>query len=123
LLNVERRSSIIVRIIAVFVGVLGVPHVAQAVLGMRGNGDPRLLALEHLDVAIFSFVAAYALWTGKRWAPWALAVAGGATALLVFSLGPLLALDPVAQKGLWSGAGSIAVMTAIGVWYVRRRSG
>jgi hypothetical protein len=104
-------------IIAVFVGVLGVPHLIE---GIRG-GDPRLLRLEHLDVAIFSFVAAYAMWTDKRWAPWALAVAGAATSLLVVSLGPLLQMDSVARKGLSAGAASIAVMTAVGVWFVARR--
>jgi hypothetical protein len=58
-------------IVAVFIGMLGVPHLVE---GIRG-GDPQLLRLEHLDVAIFSFVAAYAMWTDKQWAPWALAVA------------------------------------------------
>ncbi len=114
---VRQRYSIVMRIIAVFVGVLGVPHLVQ---GIRG-GDPQLLRLEHLDVAIFSFVAAYAMWTDKRWAPWALAVAGAATSLLVESLGPLLKMDPVSRSGLWTGAASIAVMTAIGVWLMARR--
>jgi hypothetical protein len=104
-------------IVAVFIGMLGVPHLVE---GIRG-GDASLLRLEHLDVAIFSFVAAYAMWTDKRWAPWALAVAGAATAILVVSLGPLLKMDPVARSGLWTGAASIAVLTAIGVWYLTRR--
>ena len=115
---VRRAPSIVLRIIAVFVGVLGVPHLLQ---GLFGGGDPRLLGLEHLEVAILSFVAAYAMWTAKRWAPWALAVAGAATAILIASLGPLLKMDPVSRSGLWTGAGSIAVMTAIGVWFVARR--
>jgi hypothetical protein len=104
-------------IVAVFIGMLGVPHLVE---GIRG-GDPQLLRLEHLDVAIFSFVAAYAMWTDKQWAPWALAVAGAATSLLVESLGPLLKMDPVSRSGLWTGAASIAVMTAIGVWLMARR--
>ena len=107
-----------ISIIAVFVGVLGVPHLLQTFLD---GGAPRLLRLEHIDVAIFSFIAAYALWTDKRWAHWALAVAGAATAMLVVSLGPLLDMDPVARNGLWTGAATIAVMTAMGTWYVARR--
>ena len=114
---VRRRRSIVISIVAVFVGVLGVPHLLQ---GLLDGGGPRLLRLEHLDVAIFSFIAAYALWTDKRWASWALAVAGAATAMLVVSLGPLLNMDSVARKGLWIGAATIAVMTAIGTWYVAR---
>lgn len=114
---VRERYSIVIRIVAVFVGVLGVPHLVQGI----GGGDPQLLRLEHLAVAIFSFVAAYAMWTDKRWAPWALAVAGAATATLVISLGPLLKMDPVARSGLSVGAGTIVVMTVLGVWYVARR--
>lgn len=114
---VRQPVSIVMRIIAVFVGVLGVPHLVQ---GIRG-GDVTLLRLEHLDVAIFSFIAAYAMWTDKRWAHWALAVAGAATALLVVSLGPLLNMEPVARRGLWTGAATIALMTAVGVWFVARR--
>jgi hypothetical protein len=116
---VRRQRSIVISIIAIFVGVLGVPHLVE---GIRGRGDPRLLRLEHLDVAIFSFVAAYAMWTEKRWASWALTVAGAATAILVVSLGPLLEMDSVARSGLWIGAASIALMTAIGVWLVARRT-
>ena len=115
---VRQRYSIMMRIVAVFIAVLAVPHLVQ---GIRDNGDPHILRLEHLDVALLSFVAGYALWTDKRWAPWALAVAGAATAILVLSLGPLLKMDAVARSGLWIGAGSIAVMTAIGVWLVGRR--
>ena len=110
---------VIVRIVAGFVGILGIPHVIQ---GIHDGSIPRLLRLEHLDVAIFSFVAAYAMWTDKRWASWALAVAGAATAVLVVSLGPLLELDPVARKGLWTGAATIAVMTVLGVWWLVRRA-
>ena len=106
-----------ISIIAVFVGVLGVPHLIEAIRG----GDTGLLRLEHLDVSIFSFIAAFALWTDKRWAPWALAVAGTATAALIVSLGPLLRMDPVARSGLWVGAATIGVMTAVGVWFVARR--
>ena len=116
---VRRQRSVVISIIAMFVGVLGVPHLVE---GIRGGGDPRLLRLEHLDVAIFSFIAAYGMWTEKRWAPWALAVAGGATAILIVSLGPLLKMDSVARSGLWIGAASIAVMTAVGVWLVARRA-
>ena len=115
---VRRQRSIVISIIAIFVGALGVPHLVEAI---RGSGDPRILRLEHLDVAVFSFIAAYAMWTEKRWAPWALAVAGAATAILIVSLGPLLKMDSVARSGLWIGAASIALMTTAGVWFVARR--
>ena len=115
---VRQRHSIVLRIIAILVGVLGLTHFVQ---GLSSGRDPGLLRLEHLAVTLSSFVAAYALWTGKRWAHWALAVAGAATATLVISLGPLLDMDPLSRSGLSVGALTIAVMTAIGVWYVARR--
>ena len=104
-----------------FAALIGLVHLTQAVTGMRGDGDPRMLTLEHLDVTIFSFVAAYAIWQGKRWAPWALAVAGASVAVLIVSLGPLLDLNSMAQRGLWGGAASIAIFYALGVWYLSRR--
>jgi hypothetical protein len=106
--------------IAVLVALVGLQHAAQAVLGLRGS-DPRLLVLEHFDVAIFAFAAAYAVWRNSWWAPWALGVAGAGVAVLIVSLGPLLNMDSVERSGLWIGAASIAVFTALGVWYLARR--
>jgi hypothetical protein len=125
-LIVERpRQSIapswITAAIAIVTALIGVQHLFQAVTGLHGGGDPRLLTLEHGDVAILSFVAVYAIAKGKRWAPWVLGVAGAAAAALVVSLGPLLHMDTVERNGLWAGAGSIAVVTALGVWYLARR--
>jgi hypothetical protein len=37
------------------------------------------------------------------------------------SLGPLLALDHGARSGLWTGAATIVVLTAVAVWYANRR--
>jgi hypothetical protein len=108
--------------IAIVTALIGVQHLFQALTGMHGGGDPRLLTVEHGDVAILSFVAVYAIAKGKWWAPWALAVAGLAAAALVVSLGPLLRMDPVERNGLWAGGGSIAAVTALGVWYLARRA-
>ena len=100
---------------------MGLQHATQAILGLRGS-DPRLLVLEHFDVTIFSCAAVYAVWRNKRWAPWALGVAGAGVAVLIVSLGPLLNMDSVERSGLWAGAASVAVMTALGVWYLARRA-
>ena len=42
--------------------------------------------------------------------------------VLIVSLGPLLNMDSVERSGLWTGAASVAVMTALGVWYLARRA-
>ena len=115
------RRSIGHVIIAVLVAFVGLQHATQAILGLRGT-DPRLLVLEHFDVTIFSCAAAYAVWRNKRWAPWALGVAGAGVAVLIVSLGPLLNMDSVERSGLWTGAASVAVMTSLGVWYLARRA-
>ena len=107
--------------IAIVTALIGVQHLFQALTGLNGGSDPRLLIIEHGGVAILSFVAVYAIAKGKWWAPWALAVAGASAAGLVVSLGPLLHMDRVERNGLWAGAGSIAVVTALGVWYLARR--
>ena len=106
--------------IAIAVALSGVQHLIQAMTGMRGAGDPQMLIVEHVDVALFSFVAVYGIMRGRWWAPWAIAVAGLATAVLVVSLGPLLHLDAASRSGLWSGAVFILVLAALGAWYVRR---
>jgi len=115
-----KRSRIAI-VIAVLVIAIALLHLLQAINGVIGGGDPQMLVLEHLDVTIFSLIAAYAIWTGKRWAPWALAVAGVAVAVLIASLGPLLNMNAVERRGLWTGAGSMLVFTALGVWYLARR--
>jgi hypothetical protein len=109
------------RLIAAFVGITALQHGAQATLGLRGAGDPRLLVTEHVVVCLTGLAAAWAVWRGDRWAPWILGLNGASTAVLVVSLGPLLAMDAVARNGLWSGGLFIALLTVAGVWYARRR--
>lgn len=112
------RSSVVLRILAVLVGLDGLAHAIEAA---RGAHDPRILLAEHVLVFVSAVVAAVGLWRGSRWSPWALAAFGIITAVLVVSLGPLLALDHGARSGLWTGAATIVVLTAVAVWYANRR--
>jgi hypothetical protein len=111
---------IILRAIAVLVGLTGLQHGVQAVLGLHAGGEPLALTLQHVIVSLTSIAAAYALWRRIQWAPWMLAVAGATTAMLVASLGPLLQMGAAERGGLWTGAASIALLTAVAVWYARR---
>jgi len=115
------RRSWITTAIAIVTALIGMQHLIQALNGLHGSGDPRLLTLEHCEVAILAFIAVYAIVRGKSWSPWALAVAGAAAAVLVVSLGPLLDMQPVERNGLWAGGASIAVVAALGAWYLARR--
>jgi hypothetical protein len=121
---VERihRPSIIERIIAVLAATGGLEQGYQAFAGVNGGVDPWLLTAEYVVVCITGVVAAYGIWRGRRWGWAALASNGLTTAMLVASLGPILGLPPDARGGLWMGAGTIALLTAIAVWYVRRRA-
>ena len=112
------RHAVLLRIIAVLVGLDGVMHGAEAA---RRQGDPPLLTGEHIVVCIAALVAAYALWRGARWSPWALAAFGVLVAGLVVSLGPLLSLGDAERGGLYTGAAAIVVLTALGVWYAHRQ--
>jgi len=119
--SVGLRRSWITTGIAIAAALLGVQHLIQAMSGLHGGGDPLPLAFEHLVVAILSFVATYAIAKGKAWAPWALAIAGLAAAILVVSLGSLLKMDATARNGLWAGGATIAVIAAVGVWYLAKQ--
>jgi len=114
------KTSIVERVIAVVVALTAAAHGVQAITG-RASQDPRALVAEHVLVAIVGLIAGYGLWRGARWAPWALAGNGVLIAALIVSLGPLLQMDAAARGGLWTGAVTIALITAAGAWYVRRR--
>lgn len=113
------RRSIGATLLAIFVAIVSAVHLLQAFTGARG--DPRALVIEHVIVAVLGLLAAWSIWMGKRWAPWALALAGLTVAALIVSLGPLLRMDAQERAGLWTGAATVFVMTLAGVWYVRRR--
>ena len=112
---------IILRAIAIVVGLAGVQHGVQALLGLRPGGEPPALTAEHVIVCLTGLAAAYGLWQRARWGPWMLAVSGALTAVLVVSLGPLLALESASRGGLWVGGVSIATLTGIAVWYAQRK--
>ena len=114
-----RRRPIGTALLAIFVAIISAVHLLQAFTGARS--DPRALVIEHVIVAVLGLIAAWSIWTGKRWAPWALALAGVTVAALIVSLGPLLQMNSQERAGLWTGAGTVFVMTLAGVWYVRRR--
>jgi len=114
-----RARSIGTALLAIFVAVISAVHLLQAFTGW--SADPRALIVEHVIVGLLGFVAAWSIWLGKRWAPWALAVAGVTVAALIVSLGPILQMGAEERAGLWTGAGTVFVMTLAGVWYVRRR--
>jgi hypothetical protein len=113
-----RKTSIIERLIAVVVAALGVQQGYQGVTELRF--DPWLLTLEYAVVCVTGLIAGYGVWRGRRWGPAALAVNGLTTAVLVVSLEPILNLPAEARRGLWIGAGGIALFTAAAVWYTRR---
>ena len=114
-----RPRSIGTALLAIFVAIISAVHLLQAFTGLRS--DPRALIVEHGIVAVLGLLAAWSIWMGKRWAPWALAVAGLTVAALIVSLGPLLQMGAQERGGLWTGAATVSLMTLAGVWYVKRR--
>jgi energy-converting hydrogenase Eha subunit B len=116
------RPTIIERVIAVLVAALALQQGYQGILGAPSGHDPRALVAQYFVLCLTGLVAAYGIWRGERWGAWALAVNGGLTALMVWSIGPILDLPPEGRSGLWIGAGVIALLTGLGVWYVHRRA-
>jgi peptidoglycan/LPS O-acetylase OafA/YrhL len=117
--GVMRQRPVGAALLAIFVAIISAVHLLQAFTGALG--DPRALVIEHVIVAVLGLVAAWGIWTGKRWAPWALAAAGLTIALLIVSLGPLLRMDSAERAGLWTGAACVAGLTAGPAWYLARR--
>ena len=117
---IERRPLGLVALSAL-VALIGLNHLLLFFVWIaRPEGDPPTLAAEHVLVAALSVAAAIGIWQLRPWAQWLLSLAGAASAVLVLSLGPLLSLPAESRAGLWVGAASIAGLTALGVWYVRR---
>lgn len=113
------RRGVGITVLAIFVAIISTVHLVQVFTG--AFDDPKALVLEHAIVGVLGLLAAWAIWTGKRWAPSALAIAGLTVAVLIVSLGPLLRMGGQERAGLWTGAAAVAVMTFAAVWYVRRR--
>ena len=117
--DVTHRRAVGTTLLAIFVAIISAVHLLQVFTGV--SGDPRSLVLEHAIVAALGFLAAWSIWTGKHWAPWALAVAGFTVAALIVSLGPILQMSAEERAGLWTGGATVFLLTLAGVWYVRRR--
>lgn len=113
---------ILLRLIAVLVAATAIAHGVQAFVGGQPGRDPRLLVVEHAVVCVLGLIAAYGLWQTTRWAALGLAIYGVVVAALIVSLGPILALDGPARTGLWTGACAMLLLTALAVWYTRRRT-
>jgi hypothetical protein len=112
---------ILLRVIALIVAATSLVHGVQAFTGAQPGHDPPALVIENVVVCAVGLAAAYGLWRGLRWAPLVLAVYGVTIAVLIVSLGPLLALQGPARTGLWTGALTLLVVTALAVWYAQRR--
>jgi hypothetical protein len=108
-------------VLAAVFALLALNALVQAALVPLGHSDdpPALTALQAV-VGAAAVAAAWGSWTGTRWAPWAALLYGLVTAGMLAALGPLVALDADARRGVWIGA---AVMLAFGLWaawYLRR---
>jgi len=106
-------------VFAIFVAVISAVHLLQGITSALD--DPRALVIEHWIAGVLGLIAAWAIWTGRRWAPWVLAATGIVVAELIVSLGPILHMQQVERRGLWTGAASVLLGTAFAVWYLARR--
>ena len=108
-------------VLAVVFAALSVNALVQAVLAaVRRSDDPAALTALQLVVAAAAATAAWGSWSVRRWAPRAAIAYGAATAVLLFSLDPLLGLGPDARNGLWMGAAVFFLLGVVAAWYLRR---
>ncbi len=116
-----RPRRILLRIVTVFVGLLGVNALLQIRESFAPYGDsPMLLAGEQLIVGILGLTAAVGAWRLRPWA-WKPALGWGvATGILVATLGPVLQLEPDERGGLLFGGFTTFVIGAVIALYFRR---
>jgi hypothetical protein len=108
---------------AVLFAVLTLNAWVQVVFVALGRSDdpPALMALQTL-VGATAAGAAWGSWTSARWAPAVALLYGIVTGAMLLSLGPLLALEPQARGGLWTGAAAVFAFALGSAWYLRRRT-
>jgi hypothetical protein len=89
-----------------------------ALVGWRD--DPALLITFQLASGASALAAAVGTWRGARWAPYLATAYGAITAVMIASLGPLLALDDAERAGLPAGAAAVLLVALCLAWGIRR---
>jgi peptidoglycan/LPS O-acetylase OafA/YrhL len=86
------------------------------------NASNEPLAITALQTLIGALAAltSWGAWIGARWSAWLAAAYGIATAVMLVSLGPLLAMPVEERGGLLFGAAVVLVITLPCAWYLRR---
>ena len=86
------------------------------------NASNEPLAITALQTLIGALAAltSWGAWIGARWSAWLAAAYGIATAGMLLSLGPLLAMPVEQRGGLLFGAAVALVITLPCAWYLRR---
>lgn len=89
-----------------------------ALVGWRD--DPARLIAFQLASGSTALAAALGTWRGARWAPYLAVAYGVITAVMIASLGPMLALDDAERAGLPAGAAAVLVVALCLAWGIRR---
>ena len=115
-----RRTRGQVVLVVVF-AVLTLNAWGQVVLVALGySNDPLTLVALQALIGTAGAAASWGTWRAARWAPAAGAMYGMVTAVMLLALGPLLALEPEARRGLWAGAVGVLAFGLWSAWYIRR---
>jgi hypothetical protein len=115
------RGSIILVVVFTLFGLNAWVQVINAIIG--GSDDPTALVILQTLVGTAGIAAAWATWSGARWAPVAAMTYGVVTAAMLASLGPLLDLAAEETRGIWIGAVAALLFGLWAGWYLRRSTG
>jgi hypothetical protein len=99
--------------------VFGVAATAQAAVAVLASDPPAVTALR-AAASVAAGAAAWGIWRETAWAAVATVAYGLLTSTLLFTLGPLLALDVGARSGLHAGAVSVLLFSFASAWYIKR---
>lgn len=81
--------------------------------------EPLAITVMQTLIGALAALTSWGAWIGARWSAWLAAAYGIATAGMLLSLGPLLAMPVDARGGLLFGAAVVLVITLPCAWYLR----
>ena len=88
----------------------------------NASNEPLALTALQALIGALAAVTSWGAWIGARWSAALAAAYGIVTAVMLVSLGPLLAMPVEERGGLLIGAGVVLVITLPCAWYLRRAS-
>jgi hypothetical protein len=108
-------------VIAVLFGLFALEAWTEVLLSLFGGSDsPGILTALQVAIGVAGAFATRGSWIAARWAPVAALAYGSITGGMLVALPFILGLEPVARRGIWTGAAGVVLGSLAVAWYLRR---